>query len=240
MDNSIYIMLSRQTAVFRNMEVTANNIANLNTPGYNAERLVFNDFLIPDVDGKNAYTNDPTSYRDTTNGSMKTTGNQFDLAINGQGYFQVQTPLGIRYTRAGHFQIDAEGTLVNPDGYPVLGADGGQITIPENAKSVSINGAGQIAVDGEEVGQVGVMEFANEQAMVRYGNSLYSAEEEPQPSETARIAQGTLEMSNVSGVKEMTRVIELSRAVGSTAKFIEVMYDLQRKTSSVYARAQQG
>lgn len=237
MDNSIYVTLSRQMALFRDMEVTANNIANVDTPGYNAEKLMFNDYLVNDAQRrKTAYADDPVSYRDTANGSIKMTGNPFDLAINGDAYFQVQTPLGTRYTRAGNFQIDSEGTLMTNNGHPVLGADGGQIIIPQNAVNVSINGAGQIAVDGEDVGQIGIMEFANEQAMTRMGNNLYTSAETPQPSLTARVTQGALESSNVTAVTEMVRVMNVSRSVSNTAKFIETMYDLERKTGQVYAK----
>lgn len=237
MDNSIYITLSRQMALFRDMEVTANNIANADTPGYNAEKLMFSDYLVKDTNRREtAYANDPASYRDTANGSIKMTGNPLDLAINGDAYFQVQTPLGIRYTRAGNFQIDSEGILMTPSGYPVLGADGGQITLPQNVMNVAINGVGQVSADGEDVGQVGLMEFTNEQAMTRLGSNLYTSTEQPLPSETARIAQGALESSNVTAVTEMVRVMNVSRAVTSTAKFIETMYDLERKTGSVYAK----
>ncbi len=246
MDNSIYITLSRQMALFRDMEVTANNIANVDTPGYNAEKLMFSDYLVDDANRrKSAYANDPVSYRDTANGSMKQTGNPFDLAINGDAYFQVQTPLGIRFTRSGNFQVDAEGTLMTNNGYPVLGADGGQITIPQNARDVKINAMGQMTAEGEEIGQIGLMQFQNEQAMTRLGNNLYSSTETPQPTTTERAVlgepvasmnQGFLESSNVTAVTEMVRVMNVSRAVTSTAKFIETMYDLERKTGSVYAK----
>ncbi len=236
MDNSIYITLSRQLGLFRDLEVSANNLANVNTPGFNASKLMFSDYLVKDNTRKDAYSNDPLTFRDTAGGAMKITGNPFDVAINGQAYFQIQTPLGTRYTRAGNFQVDPNGTLVTTDGNPVLGADGGQITIPDNAINVSINGSGQINADGDDVGQIGMMEFANEQAMTRLGNSLYNATETPQPSLSARMVQGSLESSNVSAVTEMTRVMELSRSVGNTAKFIEGMYDLERKMGSVYAR----
>lgn len=240
MDNSIYIMLSRQTALFRDMEASANNIANADTAGYNAEKLMFSDYLVSDGKAKDAYANDPLSWRDTSQGSMKNTGNPFDVAISGDAYFQVQTPLGVRYTRAGNFQMNGDGTLVTPDGYPVLGGDGGEIAIPQNAREVVINGAGQITVDGEDLGQLGVMEFNDPQAMKRLGSNMYSSDETPQPSETARVVQGSLESSNVSPVTEMVRVMDISRATASTAKFIEMMYDLQRKTSSTYTRSQQG
>ena len=237
MDNSIYITLSRQMALFRDMEVTANNIANADTPGFNAEKLMFSDYLVKDTNRRqDAYADDPVSYRDTANGSMKMTGNPFDLAINGDAYFQVQTPLGIRFTRAGNFQVDSEGTLMTPSGYPVLGADGGQIILPQNTVNVVINGVGQISADGDDVGQVGLMQFQNEQAMTRLGNNLYTSTETPQPSDTARMTQGALESSNVTAVTEMVRVMNVSRGVTNTAKFIETMYDLERKTGSVYAK----
>ena len=238
MDNSIYITLSRQMGMFRDMDVSATNIANVNTAGFNAEKLMFSQYLVKDVKQQDAYTNDPLSWRDTTQGSMKVTENAFDLAISGRGYFQVQTPLGVRYTRAGAFQINDEGTLVTVDGYPVLGADGGEIALPDNARNVIINASGQVSVDGDNIGQVGVMEFADEQAMTRLGSSLYTTNEAPAPSETARVVQGAIESSNVAPVTEMVRVMQLSRSTASTAKFIETMYDLQRKTSQTYAKQQ--
>lgn len=238
MDNGIYIALSRQVSLMQDLEMTSNNIANVNTPGFNAQRMLFSEHLEKDTLRNDSYADNPTSYRDTSNGSIKTTGNTFDLAISGPGYFSVQTPLGVRYTKAGNFQINADGTLVTAIGYPVLGGDGGQITIPANGKNVEINGAGQISVDGEDVGQVGVSEFRNEQAMTRFGNSLYSATETPIPAEISRVTQGALEMSNVSPVSEMVRVMSITRSVDNTAKLTSAMYDLQRKASNIYNNTQ--
>lgn len=239
MDNGIYIALSRQNALFRDLEVSANNLANVTTSGYNTQKLVFSNYLAKDGKRNNAYANDVTSYRDTSNGSVRTTDNPFDLAITGPGYFQVETPFGTRYTKSGNFQIDAQGTLMTPQGYPVLGNDGGRITIPDNANRVVINGVGQITVDGNDVGQVGLAEFTNEQKMERLGNTLYNSKEAPIPADRARILQGAVESSNVSAISELIRVQEISRSVGSTAKFIETMYDLQRKVSSVYTKSSQ-
>jgi flagellar basal-body rod protein FlgF len=237
MDNSIYIILSRQMAKFEDMAVTSNNIANINTPGYNAQRLVFNQYLVDAGNGKkDAYVNDGTAYRDTSNGALQTTGNPLDLAISGNGYFQIKTPLGTRYTKAGNFQIDANGMLINNQGYPVLGADGAQISIPTSSRKIEINGIGQISADGQSVGQVGVVEFSNEQAMTRLGNSLYDSKAAPQPATTARVVQGAIESSNVNGVTELVHVMDISRSVNNTAKFIETMYDLEQKTSSTLAQ----
>lgn len=238
MDNSIYITLSRQTGVFRDMDITANNIANANTVGYKAQKLTFAQHLVADNGRQDAYATDPSSWSDNSQGSLTHTNNIFDLAISGKGFFQLQTPLGVRYTRAGNFKVNGEGTLVDTNGYPVLGADGGEIAVPDNAKSILINGAGQITADGEDIGQVGVMEFSDEQSMKRLGSSLYSSTEAPAPSESARIVQGALESSNVNPVAEMVRVIQLSRSTNNTAKFVEIMYDLQRKTSQAYTKQQ--
>ncbi|MES2983706.1 MAG: flagellar basal-body rod protein FlgF [Pseudomonadota bacterium] len=236
MDNSIYITLSRQNALFRDLEVSSGNIANAATPGYNAQKLLFSDYLVKDNKTKDAYANDISTYRDTAKGPLKMTDNPLDAAIQGTGYFQVETPSGTRYTKTGNFQVDAEGTLMTAQGYPVLGNDAGRITIPDTARRVTINGTGQITADGTDIGQLGVVEFKNEQAMKRAGDTLYSAQEQPTPSDTSRVVQGALEGSNVNAVAELVRVQEISRSVSSTAKFIESMYDLQRKVSSVYAK----
>ena len=236
MDNSIYITLSRQTALFRDLEVSANNIANAATPGYNAEKLLFSQFLNKDQKKKDAYANDVSDYRDLTKGSVKMSDNPLDLALSGPGYFQVQTPYGTRYTKAGNFQIDGAGTLMTTQGYPVLGGDNGPITIPDNARRIVINGAGQVMADGDQVGEIGVMEFKNEQSMLRVGDTLFSTEERPVVAENSRVIQGGIESSNVNPIAELVRVQEISRSVGNTAKFVETMYDLQRKVSSVYSK----
>jgi flagellar basal-body rod protein FlgF len=241
MDNSIYVTLSRQMVLFRDMEVTANNIANVNTVGYNAEKLSFKQHLVDaEIDGRLgrdiAFARDPSSYRDTSGGPMRVTGNTLDLAISGPGYFQIESPLGVRYSKAGNFQVDAEGTLVTPDGYPVLSGDGGTIVFPDNATDIQINDQGLITVAGDEVGQVGVVEFENQQALKRTGNNFFTTDQDPLPAETARVLQGVLEGSNVQSVKELVRVVELQRGVGATAKFIETMYDLERRTADTYTK----
>ena len=241
MDSSIYIALSKQMAQFQDMEITANNIANVNTPGYSAQKLVFSQFLSDSgkVGSKDSYADTPFSYRDTTGGALKPTGNPLDMAIKGDAYFAVETPLGTRYTKSGSFQIDSQGMLVTVDGYPVLGSDNAQITLPTTGKSVLINGAGQITVDGTQAGQLGMMAFTNQQGMTRYGNSLYGSTETPQASLTARAVQGAIETSNVNSVSELVRVMDISRSVTNTSKFIETMYDLERKASTTLSKSKQ-
>lgn len=236
MDNGIYVALSRQMALFRDMEVTANNIANADTVGYGAEKMMFDDFLVRGGEGpKIAYTNDVATYRDTSEGALKTTGNPLDMAISGPGYFVVQTPGGERYTRAGNFQMDVNGQLVTPEGYPVLDDGGQPIQFEPQDREISIGETGNIIVDGEQRQTLGVMEFANPQLMERVGSSMYSATGGTQATES-RVIHGAVETSNIKPVMELTHMIEVNRSTGSTAKLIDAQYELTRKTADTWAK----
>ena len=246
MDNSIYIALSRQLAVMRDMTVTANNVANVSTPGYNAEKMMFTDYLVKDGNRhRMAFAQDISTWRETGEGKMEITGNPLDLAIKGPGYFVVETAQGLRYTKAGQFMLDANGTIVTADGFPVTDNDGGRVTLEEgdgNNIEIGENGIVRVITQGgaiEERGVIGMVEFADEEQLTRLDNQLYEAKIAPQEPVRSRMMQGVIEGSNVSGVSEVVRLTELSRSTSGTAKFIEVMYDLQRKASNTYARAQQ-
>jgi flagellar basal-body rod protein FlgF len=237
MDNGIYIALSRQMGLFRDMETTANNIANADTAGYNAERVMFDDYLVRSSDGpKQAYANDVSSYRDMQEGSMKSTGNPLDMAISGPGYFVVDTPLGERYTRTGQFQLDFNGTLVTKDGYPVLDDGGAPIVFLPEDQNISVGEAGNITVDGEERANIAVVEFANPQQMERLNATMFRADGLAQPAAESRLLHGMVEGSNVQPVMELTRMMTVTRSVSSTAKLIEAQYELQRKASNTWAK----
>lgn len=240
MDNSIYVTLSRELALFRNMDVVANNVANSNTTGYNSEHLMFNSYIAKDINHgqKNTlnYAYNASTYRNTENGEIKITGNDLDVAIQGDGYFVLSTPLGNRYTRAGNFQTDVTGTLVSSEGYPVLDTGGLPIVFPQNITSVQIGEAGNIKVNGEDFGALNVVRFDNPQLMERLSGTMFKSEVLPVASENFRIAQGALEGSNVQPVMELTRMMRLTQSVEGTAKFIEVMHDLERKTSNTWAQ----
>ena len=242
MDNSIYVALSRQLAVMRKMDVTANNIANADTVGYHAEKMVFTDYLVGDGNrNKIAFAQDISSYRVLKNGGMRVTGNQFDVAIEGPGFMRVETEVGERYTRAGNFKRMPDGTMTTIDGHPVIGQNG-QITIPQEITEITIGENGLVlgTLPGQpvpaELGTISIVEFADPQELVRTSGQLYKSDQEPQEAIESRMLHGTLETSNVSPVAELVETTKLSRATSSTAKFIEVMYDLQRKTSNAYAR----
>jgi len=237
MDNGIYIALSRELGLFRDMDATANNIANANTAGYNAEHMLFRSYLVKDDPRpRMAFAHDIATFRRTDMGSLRTTGNALDIAIAGPGYFVVETPLGERYTRAGNFQVDGRGVLITPDGYPVLDTAGQRIIFNEDDHDISIGEAGNLKVNGEDRAIIGVVEFGNEQLMERLSSSLFKTDEIPTLTETSRVVQGVLEESNVQPVIELTHMMAISREVSNTAKFIETMYDLQRKASNTLAR----
>lgn len=240
MDNSVYIALSRQMTLFRDLDVTANNIANADTAGYQSEKTMFTDYLVNDGNRrKMAFSQDIATYHNLDQGSMNVTGNTLDLAIQGDGYFVVETPGGERYTRAGNFQIDPEGTLITPSGYPVLDDAGQRIQFEAEDVDIKIGENGIIMAEGEQRATLGFVEFPNRQEMRRSASTLFeSGDQEPEIAVRSRILQGTLEKSNVQPVTELVRLTELSRSTGNSAKFIEVMYDLQRKASNTWTKQQ--
>ena len=238
MDNSIYVALSRQLGLMRKMDMTANNIANADTVGFHAEKMVFTDYLVKDGQkNRVAFSQDISSYRVEETGPMNVTGGQYDVAISGPGFFSVQTPQGALYTRAGNFQRNLEGVLVNSEGFPVLTQGGQQIIIDEQVQNVVFTENGIIrSSEGQELGQIAISEFTDPQELVRVNSQMFRTDQTPLVAVQSRVLHGVLEGSNVSAVQELVETTKLSRSTSSTAKFIEVMYDLQRKTSNAYAR----
>lgn len=212
MSNSIYATLSRQDGLLKELQVVANNIANTNTTGYKTDRAVFAEYVMatgPNTPSLSMGGLAGHSF-DLTQGTVKFTGGQFDLAIQGDGFFAVETDAGQRLTRAGAFQISADGELIASDGAKVLSNGGGPIQIPPDAEGVSIAGDGIISADGQVIDQVGVF-IANGQ-LQRQTDTRFTAEGGSQPAEFATVLQGALEASNVSPVLEMARMIEVQRA----------------------------
>ncbi|MBY0355612.1 MAG: flagellar basal-body rod protein FlgF [Rickettsiales bacterium] len=241
MDNSIYIMLSRQTALFRKMESTANNIANSTTAGYQAERNMFVDYLVDDGNKrKMAFTQDKASYLDTREGPIQSTGETFDMAISGDGYFTVQQGNNRRYTRAGNFTIDSQGFIINPSGAFLLDDGGQRIQVEQNVREFVVGENGSLSADGQDIGTIGIAEFANTQQLEHESGTLFRATGQPLAATRSRVLQGVLEKSNVEPVQELVAMTQINRATTSTAKFIELVYDLQRKSSNVYAQGSNG
>jgi flagellar basal-body rod protein FlgF len=235
MDNSIYVALSRQVALFRDLEVTANNLANVNTNGFGGQQLLQTPFVVDAGHSqKVAFENPVDTFRRLEPGTVRTTGNPLDASILGPGYFTVETPLGNRYTKNGNFQLDANGTLVNGAGYPVLDDTGGRITFETDDGNVVIGSNGNISVNGEERATLGIATFENQQAMEPVGEGLYKADVPaiPNPQDgSITVSQGTLEQSNVEPVTQLTHLVDVSRSLSMTQNLINGLYDLEQRTS---------
>ncbi len=232
MDNSIYLTLSRQMAMLRDLEVTSNNMANSNTTAYQTSHTMFDSYMVQDNGrGKMAFAHDISTYRNLEQGSLTATGNTLDFAINGDGYFVVQTPAGVRYTRGGNFKIDTSGTLVTQDNYPILDPGAQTIRFNPDDKNITIGAMGNISVNGEQRGFIDLVSFANQQNMKKLGDRLFTTDATPQPALNARVVQGALEGSNVQPVLEMTHLLDITHSVEESGKIIQIVYDLESKAA---------
>ena len=239
MDNSLLVSLSQQLAAYRAMDVIANNIANASTPGFKRETAKFEEFVThvrpsETQQGPQAlsFVKDAGVVRDLGQGEMTSTGASFDFAINGKGFFAVQTPNGMRYTRDGHFSLNQDGQLVTSDGYAVQG-DGGNITITPDDGNVSVGPDGTISsiLNGasNQIGKLQVMSFPNERAMTKQGANLYSTTQAATPSTESTVAQRMLEGSNVKPVIEISHMVEVMRAYQMTATLSSSQEQLMRQ-----------
>ena len=239
MDNSLLVSLSQQLAAYRSMDVIANNIANASTPGFKRETAKFEEYVThvrPSETQKGpqalSFVKDAGVVRDTGQGEMTSTGATLDFAINGKGFFAVQTPAGMRYTRDGHFSLNQDGQLVTSDGYAVQG-DGGAITITPNDGNVSVGPDGTISsvLNGtsNQIGKLQVMTFPNERALTKQGANLYSTTQAATPSTESTIAQRMLEGSNVKPVIEISHMVEVMRAYQMTATMTNSQEQLMRQ-----------
>ncbi len=222
MEAASLILLSRQTALQQQIDVLANNIANVNTSGYKGQSVLFETYVTRPVSGEQMnFVVDRTTLRDTSTGATTVTGNDLDIALQGNGYFGVQTPQGVQYTRAGAFSLSNSGDIVTQDGYPVLSLEGQPLNIPAEAKTVEIDLTGRILTDKGEVGKLQVKVFKHEQQMIETGRGLYQTKESGEPAPDTRVVQRALEQSNVKPVLEMTRVSEVVRAYQQTVSMMQ-------------------
>lgn len=233
MENSIYVGLSRSVALQREMDTVSNNIANMNTPGYRGQHMMFKEY-VEDPRG----IMDPLSmvldygqFMSNKPGAMKLTGNKLDVALQGPGFMHVQGPGGeTMYTRAGNFKTTVSGELVTAEGNPVLSNGGGPITIPAGTTDISIAEDGTISNQDGVVGQIGMTEFPNINELDAVGDSMYRASENAngQPAQETRMVQGLLEGSNVNSIVEMTRMIDVHRSYQSVQRMLQTEHDRQR------------
>jgi len=250
-------MLAQQT----NVEVIANNLANMNTTGYKEQRAAFQDLLYQNVQQAGAQSSDAGTlvpsgiqlgagvrtaavYRVTSSGDLKNTASPYDLAVNGAGYFRIQMPDGTdAYSRDGNFSLSPEGQLVTQQGYVV--APG--IAIPANATAVTVNAQGQVqaSVPGQTapqtVGQIELTRFPNDAGLKATGDNLFvetASSGAPQAGVPGSTGYGTiqqyfLETSNVNAVEEITSLITAQRAYEMNSKVITAADEMLAETAKL-------
>ncbi|OAG28606.1 flagellar biosynthesis protein FlgF [Thermodesulfatator autotrophicus] len=237
--------------LIRRLDVTANNLANVSTPGYKRDVLGFREVLMRKFPFRSP--DDWRTFKEVTpktdfqHGPIEHTGNPLDLAIGSEGFFKVETPNGIAYTRAGNFRLDAERRLVTAQGYPVL-ADGapvvidpglakGGLTTIENIR-FQVDTSGVISIDGTEIGRFDIVTFNDPNKLKKYGENLFVAEEGAQeiPVENPDLRQGYLEGSNVEPLVEMVKLIEIQREFEAIQKSIQRLGDNTSRMIETYGR----
>jgi len=242
MENTLLIGLSRQTVLERQLDVVANNVANVNTAGFKADHTLFEEYLSPGAhednfksgDRRLSYVQDRGTFRDFSQGATDQTKNPLDVAIDGGGFLVVQTAGGERYTRDGGLQLNGQGQLVTAGGNPVLGSSG-PISFQPGDHDVNVTPDGTITVvEGNNRvdsvrGKLRLVSFADAQKLLKEGANLYAAGEgAAQPDTTSTVKQGFIEKSNVNAVVEMSRMVEVTRAYTQMSTLLQQESDLHK------------
>ena len=239
------------------MATVANNLANVNTTAYKKDVMAFHDvftrFAHDNVVTTKGFLRDKDMFPDPkimaktrlsdqnidfTQGSLKQTGNQLDFALSGEGFFRVQAPEGILYTRAGSFMVDATGTLVTQQGLPVM-VDGGELVLPPGAK-LSVDDGGNVSVNGQPAGAFDLTTFENLGDLQRVGGNMYSASDgaaEAVPDQDLVVQQGYVEQGNVEVVTEMVEMIGVQRAFEMYTKMLQNTDSIDKQVISRVGRS---
>jgi len=242
----------------RRFEIIANNLANAATAGFKRDRLTFADLLHPPsprTSGKpqaepavsasglmpvgfgpnwDASRVRVTSlWPDLMQGGLEETGNPLDVAIEGSGFFRLQTPQGTRYTRRGSFALAKDGTLVSQDGYPVLGAGNQKITISGQG-TINIGRDGTVSAGGQQAGRLELAQFPEGAPLEKAGDSLFAANGDPgPPTQSYLVRQGSLELSNVNTVEEMVSMVDALRQYETYQKMLQAYGQMDSKSIEV-------
>lgn len=240
MDNAQLVALSRQSALQRQFEVLAHNIANADTVGFKGRGVRFEEFRMPNAqaDGLRglarqiAFVADRGMTLDLSDGALMRTGAPLDIALRGSSLIAVNTAAGERYTRSGALSLNAQGTLVTADGYPVLG-DGGPITADPQSLPLSVTSDGVLTGRDGPIARIKLVKAADAKALVNEGRNLYSTKAPLPVDANAIVVPGALEKSNIEPVQAMSRLIAVNRAYAS---LVGIMQRLDEKNGTAIER----
>jgi flagellar basal-body rod protein FlgG len=255
MSGEIYMAAAAALAYEKRLEVIANNLANVNTAGFKRDDVAFQAYLssaegvsaavVPPYPSTQAGASFWVSYASRTDfspGPLQQTGNRLDLALNGKGFFSVESPEGTVYTRRGNFTLSPEGVLVTQEGWPVQGASGELRLDAGNSGpgglDVSVGEDGTVRVNGRDVGRLRIEDFSNPSSLTKIGHGYFRPADAGAAAapENARIAQGFLEMSNVEAVRAMTEMIEILRGYESYQRVIRSIDEANAKSINEVGR----
>lgn len=233
MENAITAALSKQIVLSRALDIAANNVANQTTAGFKAEETRFSEYVsvVAGADTKDRTVSlvyDVDSYTDFSAGGVQATHASLDFAIDGEGFFAVQTGEGVRYTRDGRFTLNPFGEVVDRNGSLVLDDASAPIIIDPEAGPILLSSNGELQQDSAPVGRIGVFTFENLGSLRRTGFNQFASSEAPEILERTQLRQGFVELSNVAPVKAMTEMIDIMRAYESAAQVIETSTELAR------------
>lgn len=246
MENTLLVALSRQMSLERQIDIISNNVANVNTTGFKADKSLFEEYLTSGAhednfngnDRRVSFVQDRGSFHDFAQGPSELTKNPLDVAIDGKAFFAVQTSGGERYTRDGSFQINSQGQLVTTGGDVVLGSNGPIVFQPTD-KDINFAKDGTITVrEGAATrtdavrGKIRLVSFDAPQKLQKDGRNFFSAPAGTNaiPDTTSSVNQGYVEKSNVNSVTEMSRMIEVMRTYQNVSALMQQQSDL-RKTA---------
>lgn len=222
MENTGYTTLTRQSGLMREMQVIANNIANSATTGYRQEGLIFAEHVVR-MDKGPSLSMATAGVRDTSmlQGALTQTAGTLDFAIEGDGFFLIETPAGERLTRAGSFSVSAEGDMVTNDGFLVLDAGGAPVFIPPDATELNVSIDGTISFDGRPLAQIGLVQPLDRIGLIREDGVMFRADAGYEPAPDGRILQGFLEGANVDPISQIARMVEVQRAYEMGQSFLD-------------------
>lgn len=218
LQSGLYVSLSSQIALERRLTTIADNMANVNTVGFRATDVKFDQVLSNtqnDLNAKVAFVSQGNDYLSTRNGEIQKTGNSLDFAVKGDAWFAINTPVGKVLTRDGRFTISETGALMSSRGYPVLDAGGAPIQVPRDGGPLAAAADGNLYQNGKQVGSIGLYSADLSVGFVRYENSGVIPTQTPVPvvdSHEVGVMQGFIEQSNVNAIGEMTQLIQVNRA----------------------------
>lgn len=257
MNGGSYVALSGIVAEEQRLNAVTNNLANANTVGYKSGGLTFGEFLSnKSIDAANSGNNKPladkaypinvNSYVNTSQGSLKKTGNALDLAISGDGYFVLQTPGGIKYTRNGVFSLNSAGELVSQSGFPVLNTDKKPIFLNESGSNVTITDTGMINLTDTETnqefysGQILTVNFKNPQYLSKYGDTMFSSTNGsgvPVQNNNPDISQGYVEESNINEIKSLAEMLNISHVYSNMVQVLKSYSQVDSSTINTIGAA---